>query len=155
MWPLANTSQDHEDVNWDTTAVAIRAVTLQRSLIMEDTTNRPSKESITNPTESKKDQAKRPHTVNSYRNRASHHLPTISAEAETKERRTTPPNQGKSPQPIQQGHNEHKHSTRDWRQNTKVESKNGDKAGRYRKLLTTQKPQDDLSKANPQAPHVR
>ena len=49
--PLTADNQEHEDANWDTTAIAIQAVTLQQIPIMEDTANYPSKNSPIDPTE--------------------------------------------------------------------------------------------------------
>ena len=71
--PLTDDSQEHEDANWDTTAIAIQAVTLQRSPITEDTANYPSQKSLTAPTKIIEDQPERPHTMTHRRSRASHH----------------------------------------------------------------------------------
>merc|ERR1711997_1287946 len=128
--PLTADNQKHEDANWDTTAIAIQAVTLQQIPIMEDTANYPSKKSPIDPTKIIKDQPQRPHIMTHRRNRASHHQPTTSAEAEGKSRHTTSPNQGKPPPPNQQEQEEPKHSTCTWQKWTRVENKNEDKAGR-------------------------
>ena len=148
--PLADDNQEHEDTNWDTTAIAVQAVTLQQSPIMEDTTNYPSTKSIAAPTEIKKDQPERPHTKSRRRSRASHHQPITSAKAEAKRRHTTAPNQGKPPQPNQQEQTKHEHLTCGWHQLTRVENKNEDYAGRHQNTSPSQNPRYEPFKTEPE-----
>merc|ERR1711994_965293 len=135
--PLTVYNQEHEDTDWDTTAIAIQAVTIQQNPSMEDTSNHPSKQSTTSPTEITRDQPERQHTITRRRNRASHHQPMSSAKGRTRRRRTTSPNQGNLPQPNQQGQNEHEYLTCKRHQLIRVENKNEDEAGRHRNALSS------------------
>ena len=143
--PLANNSQEHG--NWDTTTMTIQAVTLQQFSITEGTTYYPGNESPIAPLKTKEDQPERPQTMTHYRNRASHHQPTTSAEAERG--RTASPNQGKLPQPDQQEQNENNYSNCGSRQQARVEIENEDKARRHPEALTLHNPRDDPPELEP------
>ena len=147
--PLTAYNREHKDTDWDTTAIAIQAVTIQQNPSMEDTSNHPSKQPTAPPTEITKDQPERRHTITHRRSRASHHQPTSSTKGRTRRRRTTSPNQGNLPQPNQQGQNEHEYSTCKRHQLTRVENGNEDKAGQHQNALSSLNPQNDSARTKP------